>query len=71
MTGEIFGRGGGRKAAEQYGVPFLGEVPLDLNVRKGGDSGKPIVLSDPDSPAGRAFRTAAEKLVASVATPEN
>ena len=63
MTGEIFGQGGGRNAAAQFQVPFLGEVPLERRVREGGDKGEPIILSDPDSPAGRAFSQAAESLI--------
>jgi len=59
MTGEIFGRGGGRKAAEQFEVPFLGEIPLDKRVRENGDQGSPIVLSHPDSEAAKAFMQAA------------
>jgi ATP-binding protein involved in chromosome partitioning len=62
MTGEIFGHGGGRKAAEQFQAPFLGEIPLDARVREGGDSGKPIVLSKPESPAAQSFLKAAESL---------
>ncbi len=62
MTGEIFGSGGGRKAAEKYQVPFLGEVPLDARVRTGGDAGKPVVIAEPDSPAALAFKKAAEIL---------
>jgi ATP-binding protein involved in chromosome partitioning len=59
MTGEIFGHGGGRKAAEQFGVPFLGEIPLDKRVRENGDQGRPIVLSHPDSEAAQGFIQAA------------
>lgn len=66
MTGEIFGSGGGRKAAEQYKVPFLGEIPLDARVRTGGDAGTPIVAANPDSPAAQAFKKAAEALEASL-----
>ncbi len=62
MTGEVFGKGGGRKAALQYKVPFLGEIPLDSRIREGGDKGTPIVLSVPDSPAARGFMKAAEAL---------
>ncbi|MBP9865615.1 MAG: Mrp/NBP35 family ATP-binding protein [Candidatus Omnitrophica bacterium] len=62
MTGEIFGSGGGRKAAEQFGVPFLGEIPLDKRVRENGDQGSPIVLSHPDSEAAKAFMQAAQLL---------
>ncbi|HEX5725126.1 MAG TPA: Mrp/NBP35 family ATP-binding protein [Longimicrobiaceae bacterium] len=61
---EIFGRAGGHRLAEQTGVPFLGEVPLELPVREGGDAGVPIVVSQPDSPAGAALRAVADKLAA-------
>ncbi len=63
MTGDVFGSGGGKNAATQFQVPFLGEIPLDRRIREGGDKGTPIVLSEPDSPAGRAFLQAAESLI--------
>ena len=47
---EIFGHGGAREEAEKLGVPFLGEVPLHLDIRTTSDSGHPIVVSQPDSP---------------------
>jgi ATP-binding protein involved in chromosome partitioning len=59
---EIFGHGGGRKTAEMLGVPFLGEVPIDPQVVVGGDTGEPIVVSHPDSPAAQAFRDIAAKV---------
>ena len=62
MTGEIFGRGGGRKAAEQLQVPFLGEIPLDARVREGGDNGLPIVIENSQTPAAEAFLKAADIL---------
>ncbi len=52
---EIFSYGGGKKAAEELKVPFLGEVPIDLQVRIGSDEGKPIVASHPESNDGKAF----------------
>lgn len=52
---EIFGHGGGKRTAEMLGVPFLGEVPIDPKVVIGGDTGEPIVASDPGSPAAKAF----------------
>jgi ATP-binding protein involved in chromosome partitioning len=52
---EIFSHGGGQQTAQRYGVPFLGEIPLDTNIRSGGDEGKPVVLRNPESPAGKAF----------------
>jgi len=58
----IFGEGGGREAAETLGVPLMGEIPLVAAVREGGDAGTPIVVSDPDSPAGAALREAARKV---------
>ena len=51
----LFGHGGARREASRLGVPFLGEVPLLLEVREGGDAGVPVVASQPDSPAARAF----------------
>lgn len=53
---EIFLRGGGRKLAEREGVPFLGEIPLQGAVSRGGDAGKPVVLADPGSQVARAFQ---------------
>ena len=47
-------------------MPFLGEIPLDVQVREAGDSGRPTVISAPDSPAGRALREIAEQLVATL-----
>ena len=52
----IFGRGGGRRVAEELGIDFLAEVPIDPRVVEGGDAGKPIVLLAPDSPVARIFR---------------
>lgn len=58
----IFGEGGGRKFAEQFNIPFLGEVPLGLEVREGGDKGVPVVISNPGSPQAEAFRQTAEEV---------
>ncbi len=65
-TYRIFGEGGGRKLAEHYGVPFLGEVPLGMEVRAGGDSGVPVVVGQPDSPQAAAFRHVAEEVARQV-----
>jgi ATP-binding protein involved in chromosome partitioning len=62
----IFSHGGGAETAARYGVPFLGEVPLNVALREGGDAGKPIVATDPNSPAAQAFKQIAEKVVAQV-----
>lgn len=59
---EIFGRAGGRRLAEQTGVDFLGEVPLEIPVREGGDAGVPIVAGEPESPAAMALREVAERV---------
>jgi ATP-binding protein involved in chromosome partitioning len=64
----IFGQGGGEEAARTLGVPLLGQVPLVPAVREGGDAGVPIVLRDPDSPAGQALRKAARRVVQATRT---
>ena len=60
---EIFSHGGGERAAEKLGVPFLGRIPIDPAIREGGDSGHPIVVTDPTSPQAEAFRDIARKLI--------
>ena len=67
-TTRIFGEGGGREAAEALGVPLLAEIPLVVELREGGDHGTPIVVSDPDSAAGVAFREAARRVVQATRT---
>ncbi len=59
---ELFGAGGGRELAERLEVPFLGQVPLVSDLREGGDVGRPIVVSAPDSEAARSFTHLAERL---------
>ncbi len=66
MAGDFFGEGGGERLAQERGVPFLGRVPLDAEVRKGGDYGRPMVVHSPDSPAGQAFQTLAQTVAARV-----
>ncbi|MER3421325.1 MAG: hypothetical protein C4290_12755 [Chloroflexota bacterium] len=61
---EIFGHGGARNAADELGIDFLGEIPLDMSVRSGSDDGKPIVAVAPESPAARAFIAIAERVAA-------
>jgi ATP-binding protein involved in chromosome partitioning len=58
----IFGEGGGQEAADTLGVPLFGRIPLVPALREGGDTGTPIVVSDPDSEAARALREAAHRL---------
>ena len=52
---DIFGKGGGAKMASEYGVPLLGEIPLDLRIRRAGDTGAPITAGDPESPVSRRY----------------
>ena len=59
---EIFGRGGARSVAEELGAPFLGELPIDIALRRSGDDGTPIVSGAPDSASARAFTDIAAKL---------
>jgi ATP-binding protein involved in chromosome partitioning len=65
---EVFGSGGGASVAAALSrlsgttVPLLGQVPLDVRLREGGDAGVPLVLGDPDSPAGLALRKIADEL---------
>ncbi|MBC8332786.1 MAG: Mrp/NBP35 family ATP-binding protein [Anaerolineae bacterium] len=63
---DIFGSGGGEKLAKEAGVPFIGAIPMDPTVRQGGDSGKPVVVSHPDSPVAKALRAIAEDVAAKV-----
>ncbi len=59
---EIFSYGGAKKASDKYEVPFLGEVPLDIETRIAGDEGKPIVIAKPDSHNAKAFMEIAKNL---------
>jgi len=63
---DIFGKGGGEAMATELGVPFLGRVPIYQPIREGGDTGVPLMVSEPDSPASRAFMAAAERTAAQV-----
>jgi ATP-binding protein involved in chromosome partitioning len=60
----LFGEGGGAALAAELGVPLLGQVPLDPALRRGGDEGRPLSATHPDSEAARAFAGIAETLVA-------
>ena len=63
---DIFGSGGGARLAQEAGVPFIGTIPLDPSVRQGGDSGKPVVISNPDSPVAQALCNVAESVAARI-----
>ena len=60
---DIFSFGGGERAAEKFGVPFLGRIPLDPAIREGGDSGLPILIANPSSAQAKAFKEMAETLI--------
>ena len=59
----IFGEGGVRAEADRLGLPFLGDIPLDVGIRLSGDAGTPITALDPDAPQSRAFRSVARQLI--------
>jgi ATP-binding protein involved in chromosome partitioning len=63
----LFGEGGGRRCAAEFGVPLLGQIPLDPRIAAGGDKGEPITVSHPESPAAVAFAELAAKVRAGVA----
>jgi ATP-binding protein involved in chromosome partitioning len=63
---DIFGSGGGEQLADSMQVPFLGKVPMDAEVRVGGDSGKPITVTHPDSPAAKTLTDIAKNVAAKV-----
>lgn len=63
---EIFSHGGGADLAKELNVPFLGEIPLEVGVRAGGDSGTPITHRDPDHVVSQAFRSVAQNLAAQI-----
>ncbi|HKK02788.1 MAG TPA: iron-sulfur cluster carrier protein ApbC [Gammaproteobacteria bacterium] len=63
----IFGTGGGERMAEQYGIPLLGDLPLDIHIREEADAGQPSVVADPDSPAAQAYHGIARRMCARLA----
>jgi ATP-binding protein involved in chromosome partitioning len=64
---DIFGKGGGEALATELDVPFLGRVPIYEPIRIGGDTGVPVVIGEPKSPAAQSFRAAAERLASQIA----
>ncbi len=66
MTGEIFGEGGGQAIADKFQIPFLGSIPLQAELRKGGDAGIPTVVSHPDSEVAKLFLRIAGEVAAAV-----
>jgi ATP-binding protein involved in chromosome partitioning len=63
----IFGSGGGRRMAAQYGVDLLGELPLDIRIREQADGGRPTVVAEPESTLGRAYIQLARRTAARLA----
>ncbi|MDI6693851.1 MAG: Mrp/NBP35 family ATP-binding protein [Anaerolineales bacterium] len=63
---DIFGAGGGEKLAREAGVPFIGAIPMDPAVREGGDEGRPVVITNPDSPVSRALAEIARNIAARI-----
>ncbi|MFQ5799632.1 MAG: Mrp/NBP35 family ATP-binding protein, partial [Bacteroidota bacterium] len=63
---EIFSYGGGRKTSEEMGVPFLGEIPIVTDIRVGGDTGKPIVVQNPESEQAKAVFSIARNMAAQI-----
>jgi ATP-binding protein involved in chromosome partitioning len=63
---DIFGHGGGETMSKDLGVPFVGRIPIYQPIREGSDTGVPLMISEPDSPAARAFMAAAERTAAQV-----
>jgi ATP-binding protein involved in chromosome partitioning len=59
---EIFGHGGGRAEAERRKIPFLGEIPIYVEIRRGGDAGVPVVVSESQAPSAQAFIDIAKTL---------
>jgi ATP-binding protein involved in chromosome partitioning len=64
---DIFGHGGARHEAERLGVPFLGEVPLHVDIRTKSDAGLPVVATDPDGEHAKTYRAIAAKVRESLA----
>ncbi len=63
---DIFGAGGGKAMSEDTGVPFLGQVPLEISVRESGDAGTPIVARNPEAASAQAIRAIARQIAAAV-----
>jgi len=63
---DIFGHGGGEQMAKDLNIPFMGRIPIYQPIREGSDTGVPLMISEPESPAARAFMAAAERTAAQV-----
>ncbi len=67
----IFGTDGGKRTAEKYLIPFLGAIPLHVQVREAMDSGQPLIVSDPDSAFSELYQEVARKTIVEVASQQN
>jgi ATP-binding protein involved in chromosome partitioning len=67
---EIFGHGGAHQEADKLGVPFLGEIPLHLDIRTTSDSGRPIVVAQPDSPHAQTYKNIAGRVWKQLSAPQ-
>jgi ATP-binding protein involved in chromosome partitioning len=63
---EIFGKGGGERLSKEIGIPLLGSIPIDMEIRKGGDDGVPFMVSSADSETGRVFHEIAKMVALSI-----
>ena len=63
-THYIFGKGGAQKISEEQNIPFLGEIPLNSGIMEGSDLGKPVMITQPNSPSAEAFTAAAKNIAA-------
>jgi ATP-binding protein involved in chromosome partitioning len=63
----IFGQGGGEKMCKDFGVDFLGALPLTMSIREQADSGKPTVVADPDGQVAQIYKQIARKVAVKVA----
>ncbi len=68
---DIFSHGGGKKFAAEESLPFLGEIPINVELREGSDRGKPITIANPDSPVSKAFVDAARNIIETIRSLED
>ena len=68
---DIFGHGGAKREAEKIGAPFLGEVPLHMDIRETSDAGQPVVVSDPDGPHAEIYRHIATEAWKNAEAPQS
>jgi ATP-binding protein involved in chromosome partitioning len=67
----IFGEGGARKMSEEAGIELLGELPLDIRIRTGSDSGQPVMVTDPEGTLAAAYRSIATRILSEIVASED